>query len=379
MRVLVISHAAVIAENQAPYCEMERLEGMELALIVPATWRASVGGLKAFARHEKLRAPTVERKVRFSGNVNLHYYPALSLSTLPFLPDVLYADEDAHSLAAYQALRIAQTTRAAFVFKSNQNIAKTYPPPFRWMEGAVLREADGAIAIASACADVLREKGFRAAIDVIGHGIAPQIFYPREEGELRAKLGLQGFVVGYMGRLSPEKGVMDLVDAWAKLEATGRPCLLIVGDGPQRAQLEARATSVSGARAVFTGAVPHGQAADYLNCMDLLVLPSRTTRGWKEQFGRVIIEAMACGVPVVGSNSGNIRALIEETGGGVICPEGDVSVIASELAKLVGDPELARRLGEAGRAVVMERYTYAVIARRLAVALRHAVTRHDAV
>jgi len=379
MRVLVISHAAVIPENQAPYCEMERLEGMELALIVPRAWRASVGGRKTFVRHERLQAPVVERKVRFSGHINLHYYPGLWLPALPFLPDVVYADEDAHSLAAYQALRIAQTTRAAFVFKSNQSIAKVYPPPFRWTEGTVLREADGAIAIAPACAEVLREKGFGAAIDVIGHGVDPEVFRPRDQRELRTKLGLEGLVVGTMGRLSPEKGVRDLVEAWASLEAAGRPCLLIVGDGAQRRQLEARTASVSGARAVFTGAVPHGEAADYLNCMDVLVLPSHTTRSWKEQFGRVSIEAMACGVPVVGSDSGNIPELVKETGGGVVFPEGDWRKLAVELGKLARDPEAARGLGQTGRAAVLERYTYPAIARRIAAALRHAVTRHDAV
>jgi glycosyltransferase involved in cell wall biosynthesis len=372
MRMLVISHAAVIPENQAPYCEMERLEGLELALIVPRTWRASVGGLKAFARHEKLQATVVERRVRFNGRINAHYYPGLGLPALPFLPDVVYADEDAHSLAAYQALRIAQTVRAAFVFKSNQNILRIYPPPFRWTEGAVLRGADGAIAIAPACAEVLRAKGFEAAIDVIGHGIDPEVFHPRDESELRGKLGLDGLVIGYLGRLSAEKGVMDLVAAWASAGATRESCLLIVGDGPQRAELEAKA---SGRRAVFTGSVPHGEAARYLNCMDAFVLPSRTTRSWKEQFGRVIVEAMACGVPVVGSDSGNIPALIRETGGGVVYPEGDQAALAAELAKLVAEPQAARRLGEAGRAVVTERYTYAGIAQRIAGALRRAQSR----
>jgi glycosyltransferase involved in cell wall biosynthesis len=383
MRVLVISHAAVIPENQAPYCEMERLEGMEVALIVPRVWRASVGGPKAFVRHERLQAEVVERNVRFNGHINLHYYPGLSLPALPFLPDVVYADEDAHSLAAYQALRLAQTVRAAFVFKSNQNTARIYPPPFRWMEGAVLRGADGAIAIAPACAEVLRAKEFRAAIDVIGHGVDPEVFQPRDEAERRGKLGLEGFVVGYMGRLSVEKGVDTLIWGFHRLvdHCMGEPpaMLLIVGDGPERARLEALARRLLAPECVvFAGAVPHGEAARYLSCMDVLVLPSRTTRSWKEQFGRVIIEAMACGVPVIGSDSGNIPELVKETGGGVVFPEANWRELAVELGKLARNPEAARELGRTGRAAVLERYTYPALARRIAAALRHAVTRHDA-
>jgi glycosyltransferase involved in cell wall biosynthesis len=394
MRVLVISHAAVIPANQAPYCEMERLPDVELALVVPTRWRASVGGVTSFARHERLQSPVIERSVAFSGHVNLHFYPGLKPSSLPFEPDVVYADEDPYSLAAHQASRLARRLGAAFAFKSNQNIPKRYPAPFSWTERAVLRHADAAIAIAPACAEVLTEKGCTCPIEVIGHGIDPEVWAPRPVPALRERLRIppDAFVIGYVGRLSAEKGVRDLLGAADQLEVRieashvagsserwngpEQLALLIVGEGELRGEIEAWDEEHWIVRVFLAGAVPHGSdVADHINCMDVLVVPSRTTPGWKEQFGRVIIEAMACGVPVVGSDSGNIPLLIEETGGGRILPEGDAGALATHLRELAEDRQGARSLGEAGRQAVLERYTYGSIAARIAEVLRRAAER----
>ncbi len=374
MRVLVISHAAVIPANQAPYCEMERLPDIELALVVPDRWRASIGGATAFARHERLESRVIERPVGLTGHINLHFYVGLKPSSLRFEPDVVYADEDPYSLAAYQASGLARRLGAALVFKSNQNLPKRYPPPFSWTERAVMRRAAAAIAIAPAAADVLREKGFAHPIEVIGHGIDPDVFVPRDASDLREKLGLTGFVIGYMGRFSPEKGPLDLVRACLAMSAEGVAdfTLLLVGDGPERRELEAAASALSAGTVVFTGSVPHTQAADYLNCTDVVALPSRTTPRIREQFGRSVIEALACGVPVVGSDCGNVPVLINETGGGRIFPEGDTEALAGELRELISDPEGAHALAETGRQTVLERYTYSRIAARTGEVLRAA-------
>ncbi len=93
--------------------------------------------------------------------------------------------------------------------------------------------------------------------------------------------------------------------------------------------------------------------------VDVLVLPSRTTRVWKEQLGRVLLEAMACKVPVVGSDSGAIPA-------GLIFPEGDVAALAGCLQRLRDSPELRRELGERGYARVLAHYSQERVAARTA-------------
>jgi len=104
----------------------------------------------------------------------------------------------------------------------------------------------------------------------------------------------------------------------------------------------------------------------YLNALDVLVLPSRTTPRWKEQFGRVIVEALACGVPVVGSDSGHIPRLINDIGGGVIFPEGDIEALAESIDELLSNPGQREALGQRGRQGVLEKYTWRRVAQRLA-------------
>jgi glycosyltransferase involved in cell wall biosynthesis len=165
--------------------------------------------------------------------------------------------------------------------------------------------------------------------------------------------------VGYLGRLLPQKGVLDLVEALARMPEHVR--LRLIGAGDLRPRLLARAAELGVSARVeilaWTGDVP-GE----LRRLDALALPSRTTRTWKEQFGRVLPEAMSCGVPVIGSSSGEIPNVVGDAG--LIVPEGDVAALASAIERLAGDPDLWAELSRRGRARVLEHYTQAALARQ---------------
>ena len=126
--------------------------------------------------------------------------------------------------------------------------------------------------------------------------------------------------------------------------------LTFIGDGELRSQLEGQ--TIPGSRARVLSGIGHAEMPRAYAQLDVLALPSRTTPTWKEQFGRTIVEALWCGVPVVGSDSGEIRWLIELTGGGLVFAEGDRAALAAQLAKLRAAPELRRELAAAGRAAV---------------------------
>jgi glycosyltransferase involved in cell wall biosynthesis len=136
--------------------------------------------------------------------------------------------------------------------------------------------------------------------------------------------------------------------------------LLIVGDGPERTRLERRAATWRPGKAVFTGAVAHDAVPDYLGALDALVLPARSTPSWAEQFGHVLIEAMAAGVPVVGSTSGAIPEVVGDAG--LLFPEDDVGALRARLEILLSGDELRGRLIERGHTRVACRYTHEVIA-----------------
>ena len=172
-------------------------------------------------------------------------------------------------------------------------------------------------------------------------------------------MGLAGFIVGYIGRLAPEKGLDTLVQAVAQAQA--RPHLLLVGSGPEKAALQALADRLGVAsRCRFVEAVPYEDVADYMNLLDLLALPSRTTVHWKEQFGRVLVEAMACRVVVAGSNSGAIPEVIGDAGR--IFPEGDAAALAGIIDELAGDTGTCSALAERGFHRAVGQYTVERIA-----------------
>jgi glycosyltransferase involved in cell wall biosynthesis len=180
---------------------------------------------------------------------------------------------------------------------------------------------------------------------------------------LRERLGLRPHVIAYVGRLVEEKGVRVLLEAYRRLPRRESTSLLCVGGGPL-AKLSRAEPGV-----IVVDGVQHSDVPQYLACADLVVLPSLTTPSWKEQLGRVVLEAMACGLPVIGSDSGEIPNLINETGGGVVVPEGKAAALSGALAWLIEDPAAARELGDRGRAAVRARYSVRAVATRLAKAL----------
>lgn len=271
--------------------------------------------------------------------------------------DVVHCWEEPYVAAGFQIARQAPAS-ARFVFATFQNVAKRYPPPFNWFERAVVSRADGWVAFGRTIHDTQLARGHYAAVPsrVIPPGVDTDRFAPSAEARARIRRGLRWNddtpVVGFLGRFVHAKGVRVLTSA---LERIGRPWrALFVGDGPERPLIEAFASAHPGSVAIATG-VAHADVPDYLNAMDVLCAPSLTTAGWREQFGRMSIEAMACGVPVVGSDSGEIPHVVGDAG--VIVPEADADAWASALDALLADDCARRAL--AGRALARARAQYA--------------------
>jgi glycosyltransferase involved in cell wall biosynthesis len=150
-------------------------------------------------------------------------------------------------------------------------------------------------------------------------------------------------VVGYLGRFVPEKGLSLLMAALEGLAARWRAVL--VGGGPLEPELRAFAARFPGRVRVVTG-VTHDEVPRYLNAMDVLCAPSQTAPRWREQFGRMLVEALACGKPVLGSDSGEIPHTLG--GAGWVLPEADAGAWSAALARLADDPGHAAELGQRG-------------------------------
>jgi len=362
MRVVVLSHTYVVATNHGKLEALARMPGVDLAVVCPRKIRREFGVYPV----ERTGHPDYSifpLPALYHSHTYRFVYLGLGRLLARLAPDVLHVEEEPWSLAAWQALRFRRKRRnTRLVFFTWENRFRRWGFPHGGVERRVLREADAAVAGNTEAADVLRRKGFEGAIEVIPQlGVNETHFARRDEAALRRELGLGETVVGFAGRLVPEKGILLLLEALAGIEAGWS--LLVVGGGPLLGELRARLEKPPFAgRAAIVPTVPHDQVPRYLNCMDILVLPSVAARHWKEQFGHVLVEAMACEVPVVGSTCGAIPEVVGEAG--VVFPEGDVGALRSALERLLASPEERERLGRLGRQRVLERFTNRTIAAR---------------
>ena len=229
------------------------------------------------------------------------------------------------------------------------------------------RHASFAIVPAWGTADVLRRKGYGQRIEEIPFEIDFDRFHTQglsalERAELR--LGDDVLTLGYVGRLVPEKGVDTLLDALAALPR-GKFRAMIAGTGAAAEGLRNHASELGIADQVsWLGYVPYAETpAVYRQC-DVLVVPSRTVPRWKEQFGRVVIEAIACGAVVVASDSGELPRVIHATDGGWVFPEGDAQALASRLEGLRQAPEALAKRRRRSHATVVDRFHIDVVVRR---------------
>jgi glycosyltransferase involved in cell wall biosynthesis len=350
----MVSKALVVGAYQRKCEEIAALPDIDLTVVVPATW--------AGQRYEPTFVQgyrTLVEPIRFDGNFHLFHLPTLGRIMREVRPEIVHVDEEPYNLATVLATWHARRNGARPVFFTWQNLLRRYPPPFSWFERYIFSRSQHAIAGNGEAVQVLRTKGFRGPATVIPQfGVDPAAFAPDTSGSGRSE---QPFTVGYVGRLVPEKGVNHLLEAVARLDVDWR--LRLVGDGPMRAVLKTRAATLKIAdRLSFAPSVPSTQVPDQLRQLDVLVLPSLTYPNWKEQFGRILTEAMACGVPVVGSNSGEIPAVVGDAG--LIVPEGDSAALATALGRLAANPDARRELGQHGRQRVLDRFTQASIARQ---------------
>jgi glycosyltransferase involved in cell wall biosynthesis len=160
----------------------------------------------------------------------------------------------------------------------------------------------------------------------------------------------------FVGRLAAVKGVPLLLEDFARVCADHPGArLTLVGDGPERASLQARARTLGLEDTVdFAGYRTQDEVAALLDAADMLVLPS-----FAEGLPVVLMEALASRIPVIATPVAGVSELVRDGVTGLLVPPGDVDGLTNALDRLLGDPELCHRLGEAGRRAVGERHDVA--------------------
>ncbi len=337
-RALVVSHPAVVSVNQEVYRELAQ-RGWNVKIVIPSSWSHSYANgavtPQALPGMEDALLPT---RVALRGRPQRHFYIArIRALCEQFQPHVAFVEAEPYSLAAAQWGRIFTKLHIPFGVQCYENIDRELPGPVRRLRSRVLRDAAFVAARSDTAGRLAREWGARGEVD-----FAPPAVPGWEEPPTAPE---RPFTVGFAGRLIESKGLTDLLEAVRGMEAPVE--LLLFGDGELRERLDGQ--PIPGSRLRVLDGMEHEQMASAYAQLDALVLPSLTTPTWKEQFGRVIVEALWCGVPVVGSDSGEIPWLIGLTEGGLVFPEGDHEALRAHLSTLRASPELRRRLASAGR------------------------------
>ena len=359
LRVLLIGHQFQVAtEGQAKAEALSKFEDLDIQVLCPemykegeTRWRhpqVPEGG------HYLFRSTEVRNAWSGSAKWYLQSYCRLKEILTGLRPDVIDLWEEPWSLLSVQVLRLRARwlPMCRFISETEQNIFKHLPPPFEWFRSQTLKHADYLIARNTEAVAVARRKGYTGPARVVGNGVDTRLFRPMDRFICRRELGAEGFVLGYAGRLVREKGLESLLHAFRQL--TGKKLLLLSGDGPLREEL-CREPFVK-----WLGVMHREGLPVFYNALDGLVLPSLTTVSWKEQFGRVLVEAQACRTPVVGSDSGASPEVIGEAGR--LFAEGDVHSLYLALERLKAEAGLGEELARLGLAKVASRYSWEAIA-----------------
>ena len=371
-----MSHTYIAPTNRAKPAALAA-QGIDVHVVIPNRWSDPLFDLAATREQEAPYQLTLA-PVLLAGHGRAYCFSPLRLARLlaALRPDIVHVEEELDSVV----LALSALLRGRFGYRLTcfawENLLHT-----SWLAPLArftARRCDGAVGGSRAAADLLRRRGVRGPIAVLpqlgvdevpGSGFAvPGSAFPVADPEPET-LNPKPFVVGYVGRLAREKGIHVLLEAMDGLDEGFR--LLVVGRGPEEAGLRRQAEAL-GPRVSFAGALPHGEVPRLLGGMDAVVLPSIGSAHWQEQFGHVLVEAMAAGVPVIGSSSGAIPEVVGDAG--LLVPPGEVGPLAEAIRRLAGDSSLRDELRARGLDRVRAHFTHARVAEQTA-AFLHQVLR----
>lgn len=379
MKILVASHTYIVNLNCEKFRTLANLEpNVEVTIIVPQKWRP--GGVQNKVIETQPRTEGNFRVIPIS-NFSQNNQGLLTFGTdivkvlKTFQPEIIQVEQGVKSFAYAQLITLNKLLRlkAKNLFFTWWNLPYQAKFPISLLENYNLKNTDGLVAGNQDAADILREHGYKKAVQVMPQlGVDETLFSPSPQLELASQLNIKSdeFVIGFVGRFVAEKGIITLIKAVSHLASKSWK-LLLLGRGELQEEIikQAKTQGIEN-KILIIESVAHDEVPRYINLMDVLVLPSQTTYqfktltavGWKEQFGHVLIEAMSCKVPVIGSDSGEIPNVIGDAG--LIFPEGNYEGLKQKLEQIMNNPKLSNELAEKGYHRVLEKYTNKALAKQ---------------
>ena len=367
MKVLFVWHAAVEPEYQKLFVELSK-EVEQLIVIAPSSW--TEGGRLQYLENKKndLDYNLIPLSVIFRNKIRGHFYPnffkIISIAKT-FKPDVLHLFEEPFSFVCSEFISIFKmfSPNTKLIIESFENLDVVQRNIFHYIQKFNLKNTDLLINIPQEGELIWRSRGFRGYIKKGNVGVDTKKFFKNYEF-LKNKERLR---IGYVGRVTPEKGLDTLIEAFLALINGGFNVeLSVVGSGNEDYvnKLKDKLNKlILENKVFFEESLDSDNLASLYNKIDILVLPSLTILRWKEQFGRVLIEAMACETVVAGSSSGEIPVVIGDAG--VVFREGDADDLFLKLKELILNPNSMKEFAKKGKERVDKLYSWEVVAKQL--------------
>lgn len=362
-KLLVVGHAYLVPLNQDKWIIFADLHPeVEIHVIFPHCWPDVLCALEGKPSKPRPNCSFTPLKAFKVGNeVRYGFYPGALINLLRnFAPDKIYVEQGDNAFSYFQLMSFAKiwAPRAKFAFFSWVNWkpiwSLKYKIMWKWLEHFNLKLSHGAILGNHDAQLLTQEKGFRGATMVL----------PQLGVDLEPTLGVSKVCrtsIFFIGRLADEKGIFLLLQAFANLQSRFPSWTLhFVGKGPAGEHL--KELVAGNAAIVLHGSVSHTEVFNHLKQASVFVLPSYDTLFWREQFGHVLIEAMALSVPVIGTNAGEIANVIGDAG--LVSEQNNLESLQNCLEQLMADEELRKKFGQAGYERVKLNFTHQVIAEK---------------
>ena len=364
MKVLFISHTYVVGVNQGKLKAIVDA-GIEVGLLAPQHWQAPQWNkqLDIETPYDQIRI--YPARIQLGGRAGAHFYLPhdIAYAISDFDPDIIQVEEEVFSLVAFEIAIAARLYKIPVVLFGWENQERQLSLPRHWIRQFVFKTVSAIVAGNHDGAALVRQWGYDKKVEVMPQiGVDTELFSPVLSHTQPVDTALR---IGFVGRISYHKGIETLLSAAQKLRQQKQPFeLRLCGSGPDEAKFKSLAKAHDlDEITTWRGGVRHDEVPEEISKMDVLVLPSLTIPTWKEQFGHVLIEAMAAGLPVVGSTCGEIPNVIGEQS--LIFPEGDAVALTAILRRFIQEPSWRQAMVEHSLNSVEKYYSHSRIAERL--------------
>ncbi len=354
MKILVVSHSYIVSENQKNITELSK--HVNVQVVVP-----------------QYVDDVIQKKINAEPSPKIAIYKRLSLwgsqyflltwdmGMRHFAPDIVHIEYDPWSIIFWQTIlyKCLYARKAFIICTVKNNTYRVYPGFRGWLKFKMarffIRRVHHFIAINKGVENIYHSIFHvpLSRIDILQHlGVDTKTFKPRKQNSSRDKI-----TIGYCGRFDYEKGIWDLLEAAKNCYQHNDLCVKLLGHGELKEQLLQKQYEWLD----VLSPVPHKKVAEFMNDIDIFVMPSLISKDHEEHDAHALLEALACGVPSVGSDSGIITEVLENNGG-LIFEAGNVNDLQEKLMWLINDELLRETLSKNAMRTVNQQFSIERIA-----------------